>query len=452
MMRIDWGVYPDASFEALLRSGSAQALMAALRAPPVTVDRFAHLRLLDRLRELQPNDPELLAAWIPAMLMSNRPAPVYDLTSRWPVGAGPAPSWRLIAAQVAQTMGAHDEARARFRALLADRPDMIDAWQKFVEFEAPPDPTDSDVATVQALYDSASNDYVREKAAFALAAAWQRTDPGRAFRLADEAHRIKRRRNGAWDSVPVQHRLAVDRGRQPAAMSSQSDRRPVFVVGLPRSGTTVLTRILGSHPAVAGVGEQPLVPLWAAMAPRFESRGGAAFAQAWYRAALHDLARGARATVDKLPANAEQVGLILETFPDALVVWLERDFADCAMSMYMHDFESGFQYVDAATDLAMYGRMLRQHLLFWSERSADRVLRVRYEHLVDEPEGSLAPLLAAMGLNWEAAMLEFWKAGEQTATHSESQVRRPLNRAAVGAWRRFLPQAQEFARSLGVLD
>lgn len=451
---VAWHPHPDARLEAAIAGAGVRDLHGLLRHPAVRVDRYAHLRVLDRLHALAPDDPAVRAGWVQSMLLSNRPAPVWEVARHWPY-ADPAldPAWTLMAAQVAQVMGHSDEARARYRHLLRTYPDMVDAWQKYMDFEEAARLGDADIARVEALHREAADPYVREKAAFALAGWHARQSPGRAFLLAAEAHGLKRARLGPWDAAQSERRMELDRQRQPLPAGEGPAPRPLFVVGLPRSGTTLLTRILGSHSGVAGLGEQNLIPSLAGTACRDPGEANpqlAAFVQAWYRAATGDLAAGARMVVDKLPANIEYVGLILSMFPDALVVHLERELADCAMSIHLRDFEFGCLYADDPADLATYAAQVRVQALHWRQAAPDRVFPLRYEALVEDPQAALAPLLAAAGLDWEPGMLAFWQRGEQIATFSEAQVRRPLNDRSIGAWRRFLPEAGAHLRTLGV--
>lgn len=424
-----------------------------LRHPAVRVDRFAHLRILDRLHHLRPGDPAILDGWIQSMLLSNRPAPVWDVVRHWPHEPGNNPAQALIAAQVAQVMGQADEARTRYRCLIKQHPDMVDAWQKYVDFESADRLDEADIAHLEAMLAPTRDAYVREKASFTLASYHEKTSPGRAFLLADEAHRLKRQRIGAWDVSTVTQRLEMDRRRLPLPASSAALPQPIFVVGLPRSGTTLLTRLLGSHSQACGLGEQNLIASLALTACRDPSNRDprlAAFVQAWYRAAVGDLADGARVAVDKLPANVEYIGLILSMFPDALIVPMQRDLADCAMSMHLRDFEFGCLYADSAEDLSTYAAQVDVHIRYWANAAPERVLPMRYEALVTNPRGALEPLLMATGLSWEDEMLDFWRDDEQIATFSESQVRQPIHDHSIGSWRRFLPEAGHYLRTLGV--
>lgn len=449
----DWRAHPDARLEQLISTSAPAGLEALLRQPTVSADRYAHLRVLDRLRRLQPGNSELCVAWAQAMLMSNRPVLVWEVAKAWPMDGSLDAAWILMAAQVAQVVGEREEARLRYRWLVEQHPQWVDAWQKYVEFEAPDQLTEDELAKVRALYSNPPDSYTHEKAAFALAGIISQTEPGKGFLLAEEAHQLKRKRLGSWSAAQVRQRLMHDRLWTPLVEDSGVAPRPLFVVGLPRSGTTLLTRMLGSHSRAAGLGEQNLIPSLAAtvgrdphqMDPRLP-----AFVQRWYRAAIGDIAGDAALVIDKLPANIEYIGLILAMFPDALIVHLERDLADCALSIYLRDFEFGCLYADSPEDLAHYATMIQTHWRYWQDRVPQRLFHLHYETLIKDPQTVLGPVLAGAGLVWEEQMLEFWRRDEQIATFSESQTRQPLNQKGIGRWRHSLPEAAEFFRTLGV--
>lgn len=451
--RTAWQPHPDPALEAAFSTGGAAELVALLRLPGVQSDRYAHLRILDRLHELMPGDDKVLMGWMQAMLVSNRPSQVWSVVRAWADDSTLDPALALVAAQVAQTVGESGEARTRYRRLLDRYPAMVDAWQKYLDFEAHDAVGADDLEQVTRLFRDPSSPYNREKAGFALAGYHARSAPGHAFELASEAHRLKRERLGPWDGTQLARRLAADRSRRLSPAGEGPAPRPVFIVGLPRSGTTLLTGMLHAHSQVAGVGEQNLIPALAATAcrdPLSSDPRLPAFVGRWYRAAVGDLASGARLVVDKLPSNVEHIGLILAMFPDALVLHLQRDLADCAMSIHLRDFEFGCRYADTAVELADYADQVGRHALHWHARAPGRVLPLRYEDIVRDPSSALAPFFAAAGISWEAGMLDFWRRREQVATFSESQVRRPLNADSVDAWRRFLPEAGAYLRTLGI--
>lgn len=449
----NWHPHPDAKLEKVIATAPPSDLKALLQHPLTRNDRYAHLRIIDRLHQLIPEDPAILAGWAQAMLLSNRPGPVWEVASKWPYRADSDPSWTLLAAQIAQVMGESDEARTRYRHLIETHPHMVDAWQKYLDFEDPDRLPTADIAKVEALHQSTSNSYVREKAAFALAGYHSHQSPGLAFRLASEAHQLKRKRLGSWQAGQLTQRLDMDRDRQALPAAGSSSLQPVFVVGLPRSGTTLLTRLLGSHSRISGLGEQNLIPTLAAtgvLDHRNIDAQHSDFAAAWYRAAIGDLAGNATTVVDKLPANIEYAGLILSIFPDARIIHLERDLADSAMSIHLRDFEYGCLYSDDPGDLAVYASKVGAHVKYWMERVPERVLSLRYESLVDDPPTAMAPILNTLNLTWEPGMLDFWQRDEQIGTYSEGQVRRPLYKNSIGNWRRFLPEAENHLLMLGI--
>ncbi|HSX63730.1 MAG TPA: sulfotransferase [Pseudoxanthomonas sp.] len=450
-----WWPHPDKQLESLFVRGETTQLLAGLRHPRVAADPYARLRILDRLHRMNPDDEPIRAAWIQAMLLGNRPHVVWPETKTWPTTTTTATDLGLLllAAQVAQALGETDEARQRYSDLLQEFPSSVDVWQKYIEFEEPERLPADTSSQLERLRSSTNSRYEREKIGFSLARYWQFRHPGSAFLFACEAHKLKRLRAGKFDSFAKAKRLNADRQWKPQTFAPGSPPTPIFVVGLPRSGTTLLSSILAGHDKISNAGEQTLIPSLAAGPCR--SAGApdirlSEFIQAWYRAAVGDLARDAIAVVDKLPANAESCGLILAMFPNALIVHIERNLADCAISIHMHDFELGCSYADDVTDLVDYTNMVSNHLRHWHSQAPDRIFRIRFEDLVTNPESVLEPLLTTLKLAWDPAMLDFWKRKDKIATYSERQVRRPLNRSGIDRWRKFLPEAMPFFNALGV--
>lgn len=435
-----WAPHPDAGLEARLSGGDPSALLALLSDPAFHGDPYARLRALDGLRAAGSPDPRLLGGWLQAMLLGNRPLRAWKVTGAWPLDTATPVDAQLLAAQVARAVGRGDEARARFRDVLAREPHWVDALQKYVEFETTGEVPAAARAALERILDAGRTPYDREKAGFALSRLVLRDDPQRAFGLAAAAQASKRARLGPWDRAALAGRLARDRAH-PALPLSGRPAREVFIVGLPRSGTTLLASLLGAHPAIANVGEQGLLPALATASPAPPADGQPA---AWYRAAVADLAGDAPVVVDKLPGNAEHAGFALARFPDALVVHLERDLDDCATSIHMHDFETGNGYASAGGDLGGYARDIHEHLSGLRDRAGERVLHLRFEDLARSPEAALGPLLARLGLDWDPSIPDFWRRDVQTATYSEAQVREPVHTRSIGSARRFLPASAGF--------
>lgn len=229
----------------------------------------------------------------------------------------------------------------------------------------------------------------------------------------------------------------------------EADASPVLIVGMPRSGSTLIEQILASHPAVFAAGEPPDLEqvVQAHLAGgRFPEDAAAWPAEtlrslgADYVRRLRALAPEAARIVDKTLINLRFVGLVHAALPNARILHARRDPLDACVSCYSLLFggEQAFAY-----DLAEIGRYFlacERLMRHWREVLApDVLLEVRYEELVADPENQVRRLLAHCGLDWHPGCLEFHRTPRQVRTWSVSQVREPLYQSSVGAWRRFEP-------------
>jgi len=239
---------------------------------------------------------------------------------------------------------------------------------------------------------------------------------------------------------------------------------PVFIVGMPRSGSTLLERILGQHSQIEALGELPIVGhilqrLEREEAPEdIEARVASLDAPvlATMREAYLARASERRKTdrpffVDKLHMNWKHLPLILRMLPEAVVIDLRRDAMDCCWSNYRTLFSHGHR---AANDQAHIGAFYRDYVRLTDElreRAPGRIHFARYEDLVDDLEGTVRPLLDAMGLSFEQDLADFHLSADPVATASSEQVRRPLNRSGIGAWRPYEPWLSQLKEALGPL-
>ncbi len=230
------------------------------------------------------------------------------------------------------------------------------------------------------------------------------------------------------------------------AMSRAGERAPIFIVGMPRSGSTLIEQILASHPDVVAGGERP--DFGAAVraagidtedAPYPES---VASLDAAALAALGDAYRArvavppGRVPTDKMLANALFVGLIHLALPDARIVHARRDAVDTCLSCFAELFVNDVPF---AYDLGELGRFSRAHTALmdhWRAVLPEGVmLDVDYERLVAEPEAGARLLLAHCGLSWDPAVLRFHERRNPVRTASLAQVREPIHARSVGRWR-----------------
>ncbi len=244
----------------------------------------------------------------------------------------------------------------------------------------------------------------------------------------------------------------------PAAQPAAGDDRaspstaPIFVIGMPRTGTTLVDRILSSHPDVESLGELQAMPLAVKAAAATRTRTVldpetiAAAARADPVALGEDYLRRAgpyRRTsrprfVDKFPGNFQYVGPIARALPRAAIVCLRRDPLDTVLSNYRNLFAIGSRYYDYSYDVediaATYVRFDRL-MARWREAFPGRVLELRYEDLVADQEPTTRRLLAHCGLAWDERCLAFHTNVAPVSTPSAAQVRRPLYRDALARWR-----------------
>jgi tetratricopeptide (TPR) repeat protein len=222
-----------------------------------------------------------------------------------------------------------------------------------------------------------------------------------------------------------------------AARQTLDTRRPIFVTGLPRSGTTLVEQILASHSTVTDGGELTCVHHMAVAAggvtgPAIERRlasGGSLEALAGLYLHLIDERFGAAGrVVDKTVDASRRLGLIAATLPEAPLIWMRRDPLDSAWSCFRTFFIHGVAWSYDLADIAHHFRLEDALLAYWRDRLGDRLLVVPYGELVDQPQAWTRRLLAHCGLAEEPGVHAAHKTEREVRTASALQVRRPINR------------------------
>ena len=268
---------------------------------------------------------------------------------------------------------------------------------------------------------------------------------------------IARRHGRAY--VPAEHERFVDGLLRsvragvlsPACRRGVPTQRPVFVVGLPRSGTTLIEQVLASHSRVHGAGELRLARQrsrpspqrrWAAVRVRRWIAAGTSTRRpcgAWpstisKHVCTASTEAGAERIVDKMPDNYMYLGLLAVMFPRATFIHCRRDLRDVAVSCWMTDFRS-IRWANDPQHLASRFQQYRRVMEHWQAVLPATVHEVDYEEAVSDLEGVARRLVAACGLEWEPACLEFHRTQRPIRTASVVQVRQPVYRQSVGAGR-----------------
>jgi len=244
---------------------------------------------------------------------------------------------------------------------------------------------------------------------------------------------------------------------------------PIFVFGMPRTGTTLVDRIICSHPLVESAGElqvmQIVIKRLTATASRValdpETVDAAARLTpvrvgADYLEGATPHRKSSRRFIDKLPLNFLYAGYIARALPGAKLICLRRDPLDTVWSNYRHLFATGYSYYNYSFDLmdtARYYVLFDRLMRFWEQRFPGRILQVQYESLVDDQEAQTRRLLEHCALPWNEACLSFHENASAVATPSATQVRQPLYRTALGRWRlyeRYLQPVRQYFESEGI--
>lgn len=230
---------------------------------------------------------------------------------------------------------------------------------------------------------------------------------------------------------------------------------PIFVLGMPRSGTTLVDRILSSHSEVGSVGESGAFEL-----ARERALGADESAMADIRSVdcvslgrafcetVSGLLPGYSHILDKTPANFYNIGWIAAALPDAKIIHLRRDPMDNCYAIYKTLFRFGCPYSYDLEELSAYYLAYLRLMEHWREVLPGRFLDVDYEELVSDQEGVTRRLIAHCGLAWEDACLSFEKNPSPSLTASAAQVRQPIYKSSVQLWRRYKEELEPLARFL----
>lgn len=241
--------------------------------------------------------------------------------------------------------------------------------------------------------------------------------------------------------------------------SGAPDRDPIFIVGLPRSGSTLIEQILASHSRVEGTQELPIIPRIAMeLSPDLRKGGRDSAVDMRYAETLIGLTRedsrslgrryldDARAYrgekpffVDKMPNNFRHIGLIHLMLPNATIIDVRRAPMPCCFSNLKQLFAGGQEFTYRIDDIARYYRVYLALMRHWDSVLAGRVLRVFYEDLVEDPENNVRRILEFCRLEFEPGCLKFHETERSIRTPSSEQVRRPIFRDGLDQWKNYEP-------------
>ena len=425
--------------------------------------RHKHRRALEELERLLAVEPDnrtyrtLLATTYVGIGDHERALALYrSLRADAPQAA----AVQLSIAHCLKTLGRRDEAIAAYRETIAIRPSYGDAyWSlanlKTFRFD------DADVAVMRELEAAADTPVVdRYHLCFALGKALaDRGDWAESFRYYERGNALKRaeidyRPEAIEEQARLQMRVCTREFFDARRGVGCPDPAPIFIVGLPRSGSTLLEQILASHSAVEGTmeladvprlvndlqgrsarGELPRYPEGlAALEPGEFRRFGER-----YLADTRAYRTGKPRFIDKMPNNFRHLGLIHLMLPNAKIIDARRDPMACGFSNFEQLFASGQEFTYSLEEIGRYYRSYVELMDHWNRVLPGRILLMRHEEVVDDLEGSVRRLLAFCDLEFEPGCLEFHKTQRSVRTASSEQVRQPIFTHGVDRWRHYEP-------------
>lgn len=240
--------------------------------------------------------------------------------------------------------------------------------------------------------------------------------------------------------------------------------KPIFIVGMIRSGTTLVEQIVSSHPQVYGAGELDDMKNVARVLPRIlkskkpfplcakeMTAAGAKEAAKLYLDAIAKLSNGEPYVTDKMPGNFFHAGLIRLMFPNARIIHTRRHPLDNCLSAYFNKFQTGQQFSYDLTYLGKYYREYARLMDHWRKVLPQPFLEVQYEELVENQERLSRQIIEFCGLPWDDRCLEFHKNERPIRTASSWQVRQPMYTSSVDRWRPYVKQLQPLIAALGDL-
>jgi tetratricopeptide (TPR) repeat protein len=413
--------------------------------------------LLRHALELSPDNPHALIALAVALHKQQADAEELVAICRRALGLVPnSIDVHVLMGSALTWLGRFDEAKAAFERVLSLRPDHEEARSLLASLVTD-EGGEQDLTMLRTrMEDTHLTALNRAGAGHMIGRTLDRaSDYDGAFEAYDQGNRIMsewlRETGKQFDRAELQYYVdwaittfTADLFTRQQPYSDPSEL-PVFIVGMPRSGTSLVEQILSSHPAVFGIGERKDMEL---ILQRITIQGSRADPAQWEPtlahievaqqiAMLRDLARGAMRVTNKLPDNVLILGQIALLFPNARVIMCERDLRDVGLSCFTSFFSEEVPWSTSLDDIgfrAMTIKRLREH---WRRVVPLRMIEVRYENLIANQEAESRRLIDFLGLDWDPACLNFQNNKKGMATASYWQVRQPIYDTSIGRWKHF---------------
>ncbi|MFZ2103128.1 MAG: sulfotransferase [Oricola sp.] len=340
-------------------------------------------------------------------------------------------------------IGRQKEAIADLERAIALRPNYADAHRSLslIKKYAPGDPQIAQMERILPSVGPADASLLH----FALAKAHDDAgDTDRAFGHFAKANSLGRQKAGDAMTAQKAHFSAIRslfENGVPAPLDVEpATRRPIFILGMPRSGTSLVEQILASHPQVHGAGELPFLSRATEPAVKAGAIDPAALegVRQRYLDSLDTLGFQEPVVTDKMPMNFRFIGYIAAALPEATIIHTRRDPVAVGWSIYRTFFPArGLDFSTDLSDIAAYYRLYEDLMAFWSERLPGRIHDIDYEALTENQEAETRRLLDLCGLDWDERVIDFHRTERTVTTASSMQVREKMYTGSSQDWRRY---------------
>ena len=363
------------------------------------------------------------------------------------------------------------EAIDAYMAATADRPDFGDAWWSLANLKTYRFSAESIAILKEQLESPTIADVDRIHVAFALGKALEDAgDYAGSWAAYERGNTMHRAGNGYIPEVFETNTREQKRVCTPAFFAAREgwgldDPSPIFVLGLPRSGSTLIEQILASHSLVEGTQELPDIqrivhelqgrelnfdkPLYPGSLEDLDRAAVLKFGEQYIADTMPNRVMGRPYFIDKMPNNFRHIGLIHLILPNARIIDARRDAMSCCFSNLKQLFAQGQEFTYGIEDIARYYKTYVELMDHWDAVLPGRVLRVQHEDVVDDLEGSVRRILDYCGLPFEEACIEFHKTRRSVRTPSSEQVRQPIFRDGLDQWKKFEPWLEPLREALG---
>ncbi|NVJ96960.1 MAG: sulfotransferase [Alphaproteobacteria bacterium] len=386
-----------------------------------------------------------------------------------PEGSTEAGKLDLLRGHALKILGRRDECEQAYRACIVNTPDNGAGWWGLADLKNYPFSGDDKAEMAKLADRTDAQAEQRCQAAFALARALENEgDLKTAFGWYKKANDLREDDSYDAEKHAAFHQRMKD-GFNAACLAVQAKPlpkgpTPIFVLGMPRSGSTLIEQMLASHSRIDGTMELPTL---AHLERLMRIEGGRRFKKDFPESvngfSEEELARfgqvyleetaiyrgDADYFIDKMPPNFERIGMIHKILPQAIIIDARRYPVDCGFSAYKQHFASGHGYSYSLQDIGHYYNGYLDLMDYWDKQLPGKILTVQYEENISDTETVVRRMLDHIGVDYEPACLEFYKNKRAVKTASSEQVRQPINRKGVGIWTDIADDLQPMMDSLG---